>query len=276
VKSLHSVVKKEEANLDFQSMAQNSLGDTESDPVSLKVLTLNMHKGFGVFNRRFILPELREAVRQLSSDLVFLQEVHGTHSLHARHYPTWPPVSQYEFMADQIWPDYAYGRNATYSFGDHGNALLSKYPIVHYENLDISIGSLEQRGLLHSIIEIPGKGRLHAICVHLGLRECHRRLQLKQICERVNQLAANEPVVVAGDFNDWGKKADSILTQCNLQEVFKTEHQQYAKSFPAKWPFLCLDRIYIRNLSAKNPLTIKALPWKNLSDHLPLAVELII
>ncbi len=29
----------------------------------LQVLTVNTHKGFNPFNRRFILPELREAVR---------------------------------------------------------------------------------------------------------------------------------------------------------------------------------------------------------------------
>ncbi|GBH09292.1 Metal-dependent hydrolase [Pseudomonas syringae pv. actinidiae] len=40
---------------------------------------MNMHMGFGIFNRRFILPELREAVRSVSADIVFLQEVHGEH-----------------------------------------------------------------------------------------------------------------------------------------------------------------------------------------------------
>jgi endonuclease/exonuclease/phosphatase family metal-dependent hydrolase len=50
--------------------------------VSLKVLTVNIHKGFGVFNRKFILHELREAVRAVGADLVFLQEVHGTHTHH--------------------------------------------------------------------------------------------------------------------------------------------------------------------------------------------------
>jgi len=42
---------------------------------TLTVLTLNVHKGFTPFNRRFILPELREAVRATGADLVFLQEV---------------------------------------------------------------------------------------------------------------------------------------------------------------------------------------------------------
>ncbi|MGH8805531.1 MAG: endonuclease/exonuclease/phosphatase family protein, partial [Polaromonas sp.] len=40
---------------------------------SFKVLTVNIHKGFTFFNRKFILPELREAVRSVSADVVFLQ-----------------------------------------------------------------------------------------------------------------------------------------------------------------------------------------------------------
>jgi len=105
----------------------------------IKVLTVNTHKGFTVFNRRFILPELREAVRSTGADLVFLQEVLGEHEKHASRYEDWPETSQYEFLADSMWSDFAYGRNAVYTNGHHGNALLSKYPIKASRNLDISI-----------------------------------------------------------------------------------------------------------------------------------------
>ena len=43
----------------------------------LTVMTVNIHKGFTTFNRKFILPELRDAVRKVGADLVFLQEVMG-------------------------------------------------------------------------------------------------------------------------------------------------------------------------------------------------------
>ncbi|WP_412072434.1 endonuclease/exonuclease/phosphatase family protein, partial [Pseudomonas fluorescens] len=115
----------------------------------LRVLTVNTHKGFTALNRRFILPELREAVRSTSADLVFLQEVVGEHERHSSRYNEWPQTSQYEFLADSMWSDFAYGRNAVYPDGHHGNALLSKYPIREYRNLDVSITGPERRGLLH-------------------------------------------------------------------------------------------------------------------------------
>ena len=39
---------------------------------AFNVLTLNAHMGFNLLNRRFVLPELREAIRSVSADVVFL------------------------------------------------------------------------------------------------------------------------------------------------------------------------------------------------------------
>lgn len=241
---------------------------------SLRILTLNTHKGFTPLNRRFILPELRDAVRTLASDIVFLQEVHGTHEYHARKHANWPSTPQYEFLADTMWPEFSYGRNAVYPHGDHGNALLSKFPIIHYQNHDVSIGQIEQRGLLHSILDVPGQPEVHAICVHLGLRENHRRQQLTLLCRLLDALPQTEPVIVAGDFNDWRKQADAMLLQCGLREAFISTFGRHARSFPARWPLLCLDRIYLRNATAHEPQVLSNRPWSHLSDHAPLAVEL--
>ena len=77
---------------------------------SLKVLTVNIHKGFTFFNRKFILPELREAVRKIGADVVFLQEVTGSHTHHGDKFDNYPETPHYEFLADSIWPEFAYGR----------------------------------------------------------------------------------------------------------------------------------------------------------------------
>jgi len=241
--------------------------------ISLNVLTMNMHMGFGFFNRRFILPELRDAVRNVSADIVFLQEVHGEHQNHAQRVKDWPTTSQYEFLADSMWTDFAYGRNAVYPHGHHGNALLSKYPIISHENLDISIHGTEERGLLHCVLQVPHFGEVHAICVHLGLRESHRRQQLKLLAELLARLPESAPVIVAGDFNDWRKRADALLEGTGLHEVFVDRFGAPAKSFPARWPLLCLDRIYVRNATTDRPKVLSNRPWSHLSDHAPLAVE---
>ena len=203
--------------------------------MSLKILTVNLHKGFGPFNRRFVLHELREAVRSVSADVVFLQEVMGEHQLHAAKVPEWPESPHYEFLADSLWTDFAYGRNAVYPHGHHGNAVLSKFPIVRYENHDVSISGPEKRGLLHCVVEMPDSGKiLHAVCVHLGLRESHRRAQVRALCRLIDGIPEDEPVVVAGDFNDWQQHAHRHLErQAGLKEVFAGVHGAAARTFPA-------------------------------------------
>lgn len=241
---------------------------------SLRILSLNTHKGFTALNRRFILPELRDAVRTLSTDIVFLQEVIGAHKSHAARYQHWPETPQYEFLADTMWPQFSYGRNAVYPDGDHGNALLSKFPILHYENLDVSIGTIEQRGLLHSVLDVPGFNEVHAICTHLGLRESHRQQQLRLLCKLLDSIPDKVPVIVAGDFNDWRQRADQVLNSCGMTEVFASHYGKPARSFPARWPLLRLDRVYLRNATATNPQVLHQKPWSHLSDHAPLSVEI--
>lgn len=241
---------------------------------SLKVLTVNVHQGFAFLNRRFILPQLRDAVRAISADLVFLQEVHGAQDRHAQRLSDWPKAPQYEFLADSIWNDFAYGRNAVYPHGHHGNALLSKFPIVRQQNLDVSIGNAECRGLLHCVLQLPGKGELHAVCVHLGLRDAERNRQLGLLGEFVAGLPAEAPVVVAGDFNDWRQRASSSLGRtAGLIEVFERATGSPARSFPSVLPVLRLDRIYVRNLGSGQPQVLSHRPWSRLSDHVALAVE---
>ncbi len=244
---------------------------------SLRVLTVNAHKGFALFNRRFMLHELRGAVRSVAADLVFLQEVHGAHRLHTTRVDGWPTTPQYEFLADEIWPQFAYGRNAVYPHGDHGNAILSKHPIKAFTNHDVSIDGHEARGMLHCTLTMPdGAPDVHAICVHLGLSERHRRRQLDLLCEIVrDQVPTGAPLIVAGDFNDWRDRAHRTLSRCaGLSEVFVTAHGRARKTFPAALPMLRLDRIYVRNARGHAPMALPHRPWSRLSDHAPLAAEI--
>lgn len=243
---------------------------------SFNVLTINTHKGFTAFNRRFILPELREAVRTVGADIVCLQEVMGAHEAHSLHIENWPDTSHYEFLADTMWSDFAYGRNAVYPQGHHGNAVLSRYPIEHYENRDVSVGASEKRGVLYCRIAPPMLSYpIHVMCVHLGLREAHRQAQLTMLADWVNALPDAEPVVIAGDFNDWRQTANRPLkAKAGLDEIFTRAHGRPARTFPVQFPLLRLDRIYVKNANASTPTTLALHHWRHLSDHAPLSAEI--
>ena len=262
----------------MEMLAPTSRAAVTSARPRLRVLTVNTHKGFAFMSRRFVLHELRDAVRAVGADVVFLQEVQGEHTGHSTRVPAWPDVPHYEFLADELWSEFAYGRNAVYPTGHHGNAVLSKYPIVAHRNRDVSVDGHEARGLLHCELLIPGQAaRVHAICVHLGLRESHRLQQLRLICDTVRtEVPVDAPLLVAGDFNDWRDRAHGVLADCGLREVFVQAHGRAAKTFPARLPVLRLDRIYVRSTRSHMPVPLPKRPWSRLSDHAPLAAEVVL
>lgn len=246
--------------------------------IPLKVLSYNIHKGFSL-GKKFVLDRIKEAIRTEQADLVFLQEVIGENETHAKKIDGWPGSSQFEYLADQVWPHFAYGKNAVYDSGHHGNAILSKYPIVAWENIDVSFHRLESRGLLHAEIEIPGvRSHVHCICVHLGLSERARGSQVKWLIDRVlGDTEPEDPLIIAGDFNDWPASASKKLTTgIGVYEVFKHHHGRHARTFPARFPVLMLDRIYVRGLDTVDARCLQGEPWAKLSDHSALLAELTI
>jgi endonuclease/exonuclease/phosphatase family metal-dependent hydrolase len=88
-------------------------------------------------------------------------------------------------------------------------------------------------------------------------------------------MPAQARVVVAGDFNDWRRRAHHQLELgANLHEVFVKAHGRAARTFPARMPLLRLDRIYVANARHHQPLSLPRKPWSHLSDHAPLAAEI--
>jgi endonuclease/exonuclease/phosphatase family metal-dependent hydrolase len=246
-------------------------------PVTLKIISYNIHKGFTAGNRKFVLSRIKESIRRVGADLVLLQEVQGHHEEKAKVIQDWPSESQFEFLSDEVWAHYAYGKNAVYASGHHGNAILSKFPIKEWSNIDISTNHFEERGALHAVVDIEPLGRsLHCLCLHLSLFQRGRKKQLLQVVERIQaEVPEHEPVVIGGDFNDWRRKAsDLIAHDLKVEEVFCKLTGKYAKTFPAKYPLFPLDRVYVRGVAVKRAEVLKSESWPSLSDHLPVYVEI--
>lgn len=181
----------------------------------VRVISYNIHKGRSATGNRESLNDLRLSLYNLAPDLLFLQEVQGRNDLRGT------LDAQHEFLAAALQMQCAYGCNAVREHTDHGNALLSGYPILEYENQDISDHRLEQRGLLHVVVDIQGQP-VHCIVVHLGLFAGGRSRQTQALLERIKELVpSHEPLIIAGDFNDWSNRlAPLFVEQLNLYEVF--------------------------------------------------------
>jgi endonuclease/exonuclease/phosphatase family metal-dependent hydrolase len=253
------------------------------DQMSLSVFSYNIHKGFSGGRKRYTLDQMRDAIRKLNPDLLFLQEVHGRHDRHQKNIENWPIGSQFEYLAEELWPHFSYGKNVVYGSGHHGNAILSKFPILHWENIDVSQNRFEKRGILHAVLETPPGTRhgptqgspLHVFCVHLGLLEGDRKKQLQQIMGRITATVGSEaPLIAAGDFNDWRENANrGLVDQLGLKEAFHQLYGSHARTFPSWLPAIRLDRVYFRGLEVLEAECLTSPPWNVLSDHTPLEVK---
>src|SRR5207247_10598203 len=104
---------------DIESGGRVSTSRRTNSNVNLHVSTYNIHKGFSQFNRRMMIQELRDHLRLLGADIIFLQEVLGQHRRHAARFEDWPDEPQYEFLAHQLWNDYPNATNAACAHGHH-------------------------------------------------------------------------------------------------------------------------------------------------------------
>lgn len=253
--------------------------------MELRVASYNIHKGVlghGPAKRASIL-DLHSALQGLQPDLVFLQEVQFLHQRNARRLSGWPAQPQHDFLGDALGMHAAYRTNACTRQGEHGNALLSRYPIIDIAHCDVSDHRFEQRGLLHAQVALPKGGPLHCIVVHFGLFAVSRQRQTTRLLEYIAaEVPPQAALIVAGDFNDWHGRIGPQLLQQGLADVSepplkangKTAWHKRVRTYPARLPLMPLDRIYARGLVAGEIGLGWGRGWARLSDHAPLLAAL--
>ncbi|NEX60933.1 endonuclease/exonuclease/phosphatase family protein [Noviherbaspirillum galbum] len=261
--------------------------------MKLRIATYNIHKGVSTLRSMPRIHALKQALTSLEADILFLQEVQGRHDKFAmKHAALWPEQAQHQFLAGESHHA-VYGMNAVYDHGHHGNALLSRFPVVSATNQDVSDHAFESRGILHCIVGTPA-GDVHCYVVHLGLFARSRRRQTEALIEAVSQSAPPDaPIIIAGDFNDWTNQLSTTMrAELGVTEVFDASlpsrgFGQYlrtlggrgpklkpARTFPAALPWLRLDRVYVRGLGISTAEVMHGGTWAKLSDHAPIVATL--
>jgi endonuclease/exonuclease/phosphatase family metal-dependent hydrolase len=260
--------------------------------MKLRIATWNIHKGVSALGRRPRVHGIKQALAGIAADIVFLQEVQGRHDLLALKHASWPSQGQHEFLAGDEQHS-AYGKNAVYDHGHHGNALLSNFPIAAVRNHDVSDHAFESRGILHCVVTVDTLA-IHCYVIHLGLFAVSRLRQTEALIDAVCASAPPDaPLLIAGDFNDWTNSlSENLRDRLGVTEVFDRQlpasrfgsylrrlagrgpRKAPARTFPAAMPMLQLDRIYVRGFEVLEAKVLYGPSWARLSDHAPLVTEL--
>jgi endonuclease/exonuclease/phosphatase family metal-dependent hydrolase len=259
---------------------QSTLLPPPSGNGALRVATYNIHKGVRGLGprKRLEIHNLGLGVAAFQADLVFLQEVRLFHTREARRFDRssfgWPAQGQADYLAPAGY-EVAYRTNAVTRHGEHGNALLSRWPMGDVGHHDVSDHRFEQRGLLH--VPVVWNGRtLHAVVVHFGLAHKSRVRQVQRLAHFIAaEVPSGEMLMVAGDFNDWGERLDEPMRELGLTRAAAPgAGRGAAATFPSLAPVFALDRFYLRGLRCRTTLVPRGVAWARMSDHLPLVAEI--
>jgi len=244
--------------------------------VELRIISYNIHRAIGV-DRRFQPERIARVLAHYDADIALLQEV-----------DVGVPRSRGLNLARELaelgnYPYYAVGLNVQLHKGMYGNATLSRYPIARERNIDLTLDGRKARGCLFTELELSAGAApllLPVFNLHLGLSFKERPQQIGRLVRtpEFTSLGANDPCVVAGDFNDWWTRIAPLFTEA-LGFTCATNHgagyQNAILTYPSFSPTTGLDKVFCRG-----PITVlggkrcRLRVSKVASDHLPVIVDL--
>ncbi|HBS07161.1 MAG TPA: endonuclease [Leptospiraceae bacterium] len=234
--------------------------------MEISVLTYNIHKAIG--NDRSYQPgRIVEILRESSADILCLQEVDFQ-------VPRSHNDDLARKLAEALEMEYDLGLNVQLKKGAYGNATLSRFPIVHTENLNITWGIKKPRGCLMSRINTPA-GEIAILNFHLGLAGFERMSQIRMILESsFLEMVRHEPVIMLGDTNDRVSKLNPLLADGGFQDTYRGNRMHSFPSYTPN-PLIRIDKVFLNSrveLIEHRVLLNKR--TRVASDHLPVLVRL--
>ena len=229
---------------------------------NVTVATYNIHSSVG--RDRACNPDRILAVLdEIRPDIVALQEVGHRHIVGTH-------GDQFDYFRDRTGLHAVPGLNLLYGRRPFGNALMSRWPIVSVQRIDLSVPGREPRGAIDAELDVGGY-RIRVVATPLGLGPGERRRQIERLAHVLSE-RPELPTIVMGDFNIFGRERQRLH---RLGAPVARAH--VPASFPARMPLLGLDRIWtrpaglIQGLYAhRSPLAAAA------SDHLPVVAKIVL
>jgi endonuclease/exonuclease/phosphatase family metal-dependent hydrolase len=235
------------------------VGPVDRRPAAARTITVvsyNVRRCRGLDGRRD--PDrIAGVLGELDADVIGLQEVDSEAGVERG-------LDQLEHIARKIGAAPVPGATLLHHEGRMGNGLLTRLPILSVVRHDLSVPGCEPRGALDVRLE-DGRGAIRVMATHLGLRARERRVQLDQLFGLTTSPAV-ELEVLLGDMNEWRAARRALAAMLG-----RFGPTRPVRTFPAWWPLLPLDRIWVnppeRVVEVRAHASALA---RRASDHLPV------
>lgn len=241
--------------------------DSGQESQRLRVLTYNIHHGEGT-DGRLDLKRIANTILSVDPDVVALQEVDQNVARSMN-------VDQPGELARLTGMHAVFGDNIALACGRYGNAVLSRFPIVRYQNNALpNVDQGEQRGCLSVEIRLPhSDGTLMFLATHLD----HRRPDRERVASAraINTLGSGlgdekQLAVLAGDLNDVPES--STLTEFSRR--WTRANKDPLLTIPVVDPKRQIDYVMFHPAARFRVLETRVLEESVASDHRGLLVIL--
>ena len=222
--------------------------DAQLGPDVLRIASYNVHGCCGADGKKDA-QRIVQVIQECGCDTVGLQEVDY----------------RLDYIAHKLGMEPIPGLTLERHDGPFGNALLTRRKVLAVRRLGFTYSGREPRNALDVEIEVAGEP-VRVIVTHLGLWPAERRYQVKKILHLIRETPTCERVVVLGDINEWMPYGRPLRWMHGLFGRSPAE-----RSFPARWPLVALDRVWVRPRHALLALKAHRSPLAQVaSDHLPV------
>ncbi len=176
-------------------------------------------------------------------------------------------INQVEYLAYKAdFPYWYFQTNRNMGrFAQHSNGILSRYRPIGVDEHRLP-GVIPGRGALH-IRYGSERETLHVVLVHMALGRRARMQQMDFLAELAN---AHRHVIVMGDLNC---RSDSpeLKRLCRRTDLLEPLHGMH--TYPSWQPRRNIDHILVSSSLVVDEARVLDFP---LSDHLPIATELVL
>lgn len=234
--------------------------------MSLKLLSLNVHKGKNWRGQSYPAAMIRNLLSIHHVDAALLQEVALYENKDLMHGG--------DHLRGHGFPHFIYGGNVSGRGGGHGNAMMStsRVQFDFDKNEDVSSHFLERRGVLSAKASCEGFGVGHVFCCHFALTGAGRRYQAEKVLEMAAAVSDSDWILIGGDFNDWRGSLDNVFAKEGFVNALRHDGRKAPKTFPSPAPLVSLDRFYFKSgeFVVSDGGAINSPEWAAVSDHLPV------
>ena len=231
---------------------------------TLRIVTYNIHRSRGM-DRRIRPARVAEVLREVDADVIALQEVIGAGPGGGSHI---------EEIGAALGMGWVMAATRTLRGHQFGNVVLSRFPISHHAQHDLTWKTCEERCMQRVDVDVNGR-LLRVYNVHLGTAILERRHQAQRLATIVADRHITGPKIVLGDFNEWMRGLTTSLLSARLKSVDLQKFMRRRRHYPGLFPILHLDHIYydgpleiVHIEVLRNRLSLVA------SDHLPLIADI--